>query len=87
MGMKTLDGHPCVKNKVVVTDKEGIKHEWMVWNATDLKDFPIKIVTNESNSATTLVFREMKLVAPEASLFEPTAGYFVFSNRSCSYCT
>ena len=34
MGMKTLDGHPCVKNKVVVTDKEGIKHEWMVWNAT-----------------------------------------------------
>src|ERR1041385_6673909 len=27
LGKETLDGHPCVKNKVVVTDDEGKKHE------------------------------------------------------------
>ena len=48
IGKETLDGHPCVKNKYVVTDNEGVKHESTVWNATDLKNFPVKIQTTEA---------------------------------------
>src|SRR5882762_3641262 len=28
LGKETVDGHPCVKNKVIVTDKEAKKHEF-----------------------------------------------------------
>ena len=38
-----VDGHPCVKNKVVVTDDKDKKQEFTVWNATDLKSFPVKL--------------------------------------------
>src|SRR5260370_33365026 len=38
-----LNGHDCVKNKTVVTDKDGKKEESTVWNASDLNKFPIKI--------------------------------------------
>src|SRR5262249_26695304 len=43
LGRETVDGHPCVKNKAVVTDPQGNKSESTIWNATDLKKFPIKI--------------------------------------------
>jgi hypothetical protein len=32
-----------VKNKVVVTDKGNRHDEYTVWNATDLKKFPVKV--------------------------------------------
>jgi len=42
-------GRPsCVKNKVIVTDDKGDKHESTVWNATDLKNFPVKIETTNA---------------------------------------
>ena len=56
IGKETVDGHPCVKNKVVVTDKENKKHESTVWNATDLKNFPIKIQTQEQGGNATMLF-------------------------------
>src|SRR5882672_9498651 len=34
IGKETVERHDCVKNKVVVTDKNGDKHESTVWNAT-----------------------------------------------------
>ena len=58
MGKETVDGHPCVKNKVVVTDDKGKKHESTVWNATDLKKFPVKIETTEQGHTTDMVFKE-----------------------------
>lgn len=75
LGKETVDGHPCVKNKAVVTDKEGNKHESTVWNATDLKDFPIKIETTEHGHKMTMMFKDLKLSKPDASLFEPPSDY------------
>src|SRR5215468_3500227 len=43
LAKEKLDGHDCVKNKAVDTDKEGNKYESSVWNATDVNKFPIKI--------------------------------------------
>jgi hypothetical protein len=75
MGKETVDGHPCVKNKYIVTDKEGVKHESTVWNATDLKKFPVKIQTTESSGDVTMLFKNVSLAKPAASLFDPPADF------------
>lgn len=75
LGKETLDGHPCVKNKVVVTDDKDQKHESTVWNATDLKTFPIKIETAERGSPVVMLFKDIKLSKPETKLFEAPEGF------------
>jgi Domain of unknown function (DUF4412) len=75
IGKETVDGHPCVKNKYVVTDNEGVKHEYTVWNATDLKKFPVKIQTIESGDDVTMLFKNVSLTKPAASLFVPPADF------------
>ena len=80
LGKEAVDGHPCVKNKAVVTDKEGNKHESTVWNATDLKNFPIKIETTEQAHKMTMLFKDVKLSKPDASLFEPPSDCKKYDN-------
>lgn len=75
LGKETMDGHPCAKNKVIVTDKEEKKHEFIVWNATDLKKFPVKIETTERGNTMVMLFKDVKLAKPEASLFDPPSDY------------
>ncbi|HEU6448995.1 MAG TPA: DUF4412 domain-containing protein [Verrucomicrobiae bacterium] len=75
LGKETVAGHPCVKNKAVVTDKNGDKHESLVWNATDLKNFPVKIQATENGNDVTTTFTDVKFSTPDASLFDPPSGY------------
>jgi outer membrane lipoprotein-sorting protein len=75
LGKETVDGHPCVKNKVVMTDKEGNQHESTVWNATDLKNFPVKIEQIVQGNETTMTFKDIALAKPAASLFDPPSDY------------
>jgi len=80
LGKETIDGHPCTKNKAVVTDKDGAHHESIVWNATDLKKFPLKIEQGEGDVKLTMLFREVSLSKPEASLFDPPAKATKYDN-------
>jgi len=75
LGKDTVDGHACVKNKVVVTDKDGKAHESTVWNATDLKKFPVKVETTEGEMTVTMLFKDVKLAKPDAGQFDPPAGF------------
>ena len=75
-----VDGHKCVKNKVLVTGKDGKQHESTVWNATDLKDFPVKIETTEEGHNVVLSFRDVTLTKPAADQFVPPAGYTKYDN-------
>ena len=75
LGKETVDGHACVKNKVVVTDKDGKAHESTVWNATDLKKFPVKVETVENEMTVTMLFKDVKLAKPAADQFEPPTGF------------
>jgi hypothetical protein len=75
LGKDSVDGHPCIKNKVVVTDNEGKAHESTVWNATDLKKFPVKIQTTEEGTSVTMLFKNVKLEKPETTQFEPPADF------------
>lgn len=75
LGEETVDGHPCVKNKAVVTDVKGVQHEFTLWNATDLKNFPIKIETEEQGNAITMSYKDISFSKPESALFNPPASY------------
>jgi hypothetical protein len=75
LGKETVDGHPCVKNKAVITDDKGNKHEYTVWNATDLKKFPVKLDTTEQGHNMTMYFKDVKLSKPDSSVFAPPSDF------------
>jgi hypothetical protein len=75
LGKETVDGHDCTKDKVIVTDKDGNKSEYTVWNATDLKNFPLKIVTTNATHPATITFKNVSFTKPAGSLFDAPSGY------------
>jgi len=75
LGKETVDGHPCVKNKVIVTCTNQAPQESTVWNGTDLQNFPVKIQTTDQGRATTLLFKDITNSKPDASAFEPPANF------------
>jgi hypothetical protein len=75
LGKETVNGFDCVKNKAVVTDNAGKQFEYTVWNATDLKDFPVKLETTNQGRNMTMVFKDVKLSKPDKALFAPPADY------------
>jgi hypothetical protein len=64
----------------VITDGKQAKYEATVWNAKDLKNFPVKIQHTQEGVESTLYFKDVKLAKPDASLFEPPAKYKKYSN-------
>jgi hypothetical protein len=75
IGKENIGTHPCVENKVTITDGAGMTNVSTVWNATDLKNFPVKILHVEKGNAITLIFSSVTFGKPEAALFAPPASY------------
>lgn len=69
-GEGTVDGHPCVKSDVVITTKAQ-SNDFTVWNATDLKNFPIKIALTAQGMPVTITFRNVSFDKPSTGLFQP----------------
>ena len=69
-GSESVDGHDCLRNKVTVTDADGKAREFTVWNAKDMKKFPVKIETNEGGRATKMLFKAVKFEKPDAAKFD-----------------
>lgn len=81
LGKETLDGHPCVKKQYTITDtKNGQPVTMTTWNATDLKDSPIKIVQSTDGNTTTMQLTDVNLTKPAASLFVPPADYKAYDD-------
>ncbi len=80
VGKETFDGRACVKNKIIVTDDKGKTHESLVWNATDLKNFPVKIETAEDGTKITMLFKDIKLTKPDDAAFAPPAAFKKYNN-------
>ncbi len=70
-----MEGYACVKYRVVATDEKGKKHEATAWNATELRDFPLCVMTREGEDTVVVRFRQVQFVSPDAAKFEPPAGY------------
>lgn len=75
LGSETVDGHACQKNKVTVSGADGDKHEAVVWNASDLKNFPVKLQMTQAGVTTVMKYSNIKFDKPEAKLFEPPMGF------------
>jgi hypothetical protein len=75
LGKETIDGHPCVKNKVMMTASDGAKQEFTTWNATDLKDFPVQIETKNEGATQIMRFKKIQFAKPDAKKFEPPSQY------------
>jgi hypothetical protein len=75
LGKDTLDGHPCVKNTVVVKSGGGAVLEAVTWNATDLKDFPIQIEMKEKDKTVSMHLTDVRFVKPDNKQFDVPAGY------------
>jgi hypothetical protein len=82
IGKDTIDAHPCTKNRFVISDKKGNKREGTVWNATDLKNFPVQLQMTEGKDLMTLKFKNIKLQPPEARLFVAPAGYKSYASMA-----
>lgn len=81
LGKETVDGHPCVKNLSTVKSPKGtVLIQAVTWNATDLKDFPVQIQTQENGNTTMMHFQQVSLVKPTPGLFEPPSGYRKFGD-------
>ncbi len=75
LGKETVDGHPCVKNQVIVTDKQSNTNQFITWNATDLKNFPVRVQVAGESKPTTMSFKNVSFDKPAATQFDPPAGY------------
>ena len=80
LGKETIDGHPCVKNKVLVSDSAGHTVEATTWDAGDLKNLPIQIETQDKESISTVHFKRVQFARPDASFFEPPSGFTQYDN-------
>jgi hypothetical protein len=75
IGKDTVDGHPCIQNKLTLTADDGSQHDVMAWQATDLNNFPIKTEMQANGATITTHFTNIKLSAPDASLFNPPGDF------------
>jgi hypothetical protein len=75
IGKDTVDGHPCVENKITLTADDGSQHEMLAWQASDLNNFPIKTEMQAKGATITTHFTNVKLSAPDASLFDPPSDF------------
>jgi hypothetical protein len=69
LGKETIEGHPCVKNKVVIASEGGKKHEYTLWNATDLKEFPVQFETAEQGRVVRGTYHDINFAKPDAKSF------------------
>lgn len=70
VGEETLAGHPCIKNRVAITDAQGKTQEATTWNATDLRGFPVAIEATDKGTQVTLFFSNVRFGPPPGTAFE-----------------
>jgi hypothetical protein len=73
-GKETIDGHPCVKQNVTMTG-DGVKYDMVIWEATDLKNFPIQVQYKEGLNTVMTLYRSLKFADVPGGDFEPPAGF------------
>ena len=80
MGKESVEGHNCVKNKVVVTDTTGKAEKFTGRKRVRLKKFPVKIITDQGGNTMTMIFKDSHSSAPDAGQFDPPGDYKKYDN-------
>jgi hypothetical protein len=74
-GEETVAGHPCIKNEVTLTHPNGVERHALVWQATDLAQFPIRIELEHRGAALQLNYRKITFRRPDREQFRVPSGY------------
>jgi hypothetical protein len=75
LGKETIDGHACVKNQVVVRNQQGPVLRATTWNATDLKDLPIRVEMKKEESKVVITFKQVQFAKPDPKRFDVPDDY------------
>jgi hypothetical protein len=75
LGKETLDGHPCVKNRVTVRGAGGSVLQATTWNATDLRGFPIQIEMKQKQDTVRIHFTQVRFARVDSKQFELPTNY------------
>ena len=69
---ETIDGHACKIERATFTSKEDspIVVKMKLWEAEDLKGFPVKIEITSSTRTITVSYKDVNLDPPDPSLFK-----------------
>jgi len=81
LGRETVDGHPCAKNQMLVKSGAKLVLNATTWNASDLNDFPVQVVTKENDLTSVMRFQQIQFARPDARQFDPPAGFASFNNQ------
>lgn len=82
IGKETVEGHPCVKTKITTTDASGKTQDVLVWKATDMKNFPVKIqIKTATGGDVVILYKSVKFDKPDAKLFNPPVGYTKYATQ------
>jgi hypothetical protein len=68
-GTDTVDGHACKVENLTVTAHNGKPTKMKVWEAEDLKGFPIKVEMQTDKGPMTVEYKDISFDPPAASLF------------------
>lgn len=82
VGKETISGHACDKNEITITDPKGAKQHVIVWNASDMKGFPLQFQTSEDDNTTIMRLKDVKLGRPDNSRFEAPSGMKKYDSLS-----
>ena len=75
-----IDSHPCHRINALITLTDGSTSRYVVWQADDLRHFPIRVQSASGGKPTTLNFSDIRFESPDADLFEPPDGFVRFEN-------
>jgi hypothetical protein len=69
---ETIDGHVCKIERATFASKEDrpIVVKMKLWEAEDLKGFPVKIEITSSTRTITVTYKDVNLDPPDPSLFK-----------------
>jgi hypothetical protein len=76
LGEETVAGHVCSIEQLVTANGTDCR----VWQAADLGDFPLKVVTSGLGLDSTTLFSNLKVGVQNADLFIPPASYTKYSS-------
>jgi hypothetical protein len=75
LGKETLDGYDCTKSRITVPAEANLHEEAIVWSASELKNYPIKLEIDTRAGRVAFHFRDVKFDAPPAGVFEVATNF------------
>jgi hypothetical protein len=72
---EVIDNHPCHRYEARITCSDGSVALYKVWQADDLRHFPLRIQSNTGGKPMTLDFSDVLFDPPSQTLFNPPDGF------------